>query len=625
MLARWFVLLCLLGTFALSAVAQTEPYRLNPGDQIHILVVDEPDLSGEVTIGPDGIIRLPLIGSIQAAGLTVDELAAKIEEALRQYLRQPKVLVNLKQFTPLARRVYVMGAVKAPGAYPLPLAGPTTVFDAIMLAGGFAENADWENVRVFSRGGQMRVVNLRNLQVGDLSGGIPVQPGDVIWVPPAFIQVTIIGAVSRNGLFSVPTRATLLDVIGAAGGVSDPSASVRVFRSGIEMLSVPWTKLIAGEVPPFTLQEGDTILVSVKDVSGVIVMGMVQRPGMFNLPGKVTLLGVLAMAGAPLTEQRPMRVRLMRQGQEVLQVRLDSATQAPAVSELAMELQSGDVIAVEPLTVRVTLLGAVQKPGAYDLPMGSRVMDLLAQAGGVLPTANLANVSLNRKGEVLTLDILRMWEGETAQNPELQDGDLVLIPAAQRIWVTGAVQRPGSFDYHPNMTVLDAISLAGGPRSLEEADLSAIRIVSGEAARTVNLEAAFRTGAVSVEPIRPGDVIIVPERAKVYIFGAVARPGAHGVRSGDTVLTLISNAGGPAPDANLSEVVLVRIIKDKPVVTKLNLAEAIQKGDLSQSPPVQPGDVIYVGRKRRGGGWDDLARILGLAHSVALLGYYLGR
>ncbi|MFN4180522.1 MAG: SLBB domain-containing protein [Armatimonadota bacterium] len=621
----WSLALLTSLTFSQTATPQPETYRLNPGDQIHILVEDEPDLSGEFAVGPDGFIRMRLIGSIQAAGLTVDELAEQIEKALRQYLREPKVIVNLKQFTPLARRVYIMGAVKAPGAYPLPLVGPTTVFDAIMLAGGFSDNADWERVRVFKRDGQMQTVNLRNLQAGDLTGGGIVQPGDVIWVPPAYIVVNIVGAISRSGIFSVPTKATLLDAIALAGGVTDPSANVRVFRGGIEMLSVPWSKLIAGEIPTIQLQENDTILVSVKDVSGIVVTGMVQRPGMLNLVGKVTLLGVLAMAGAPLSEQRPMRVRVVRQGQEILSVKLDAASNAPAVNELAMELQSGDIVAVEPLTVRVTLLGAVSKPGTYEVSVGSRVMDLLSQAGGLMPTANISNVSVNRRGEVINLNLTKLWEGDLGQNPELQDGDLVLIPASQRIWVTGAVQRPGSFDYQPNMTILDAISIAGGPRSLEEADLSAVKVISGEIARTVNLEAAFRTGAVNLEPIRPGDIIVVPERAKAYVFGGVARPGAIGVRTGDTVLTLISNAGGPLPDAKLDDVVLVRIVKDKPVVMKLNLTQAIQRGDLSQSPPVQPGDVLYVSRKQRSSGWEDLARIIGLANSIALMTYYLGR
>ncbi|MEZ8220325.1 protein involved in polysaccharide export, contains SLBB domain of the beta-grasp fold [Candidatus Fervidibacteria bacterium JGI MDM2 JNZ-1-D12] len=630
MKVKWFSalwLLALLSSLSLSqtTIPQPETYRLNPGDQIQILVEDEPDLSGEVTVGPDGFIRLRLIGSIQAVGLTVDELAAQIEKALRQYLREPKVIVNIKQFTPLARRVYVMGAVKAPGAYPLPLVGPTTVFDAIMLAGGFSENADWERVRVFRRDGQMLTVNLKNLQVGGVASEITVQPGDVIWVPPAYIVVNIVGAVARSGIFSVPTRATLLDAIALAGGVSDPSAEIRVFRGGIEMLSIPWNKLVAGEIPTLQLQENDTLLVSVKDVSGVIVTGSVQRPGIFNLGGKVTLLGILAMAGAPLSEQRPMRVKVIRQGQEVLSVRIDAGTSAPAVKELAVELQSGDIVTVEPLTVKVTLLGAVQKPGPYEVPIGSRVMDVFGQSGGLLPTANLSNVSVNRRGEVLNLNLTQLWQGDLSQNPEVQDGDLILVPASQRIWVTGAVQRPGSFDYQPNMTILDAISMAGGPRSLEEADLSAVKVISGEIARTVNLEAAFRTGALSLEPIRPGDIIIVPERAKAYVFGAVARPGAVGVKTGDTVLTVISNAGGPTQDAKLDEVVLVRIVKDKPVVTKLNLTQAIQKGDLSQSPPVQPGDVLYVSRKQRGGGWEDLARIIGLANSIALLTYYLGR
>lgn len=631
MLSRLFSVLSL--TFLLASlnfsqttINQSEPYKLNPGDQIQILVQDEPDLSGEVTIGPDGFIRLPLIGSIQAAGLTVEELAAQITKSLRQYLREPVVIVNLKQFTPLARRVYIMGAVKAPGAYPLPLVGTTTVFDAIMLAGGFSENADWERVRVFKRDGKMITVNLKNLQVGGLATEVAVQPNDVIWVPPAYIVVNIVGAVAKGGVFSVPTRATLLEAIALAGGVSDPSADIRVFRAGIEMLSIPWNKLIAGEIPNLQLQENDTILISIKEVSGVIVTGLVQRPGIFNLGGKVTLLGILAMAGAPLSEQRPMKVKVIRQGQEVLSVKVDTATNAPAVKELAMELQSGDVVAVEPLTVKITLLGAVQKPGLYEIPVGSRIMDVFSQAGGLLPTANLSNISLNRRGEVLTLNLTQLWQGDLTQNPEVQDGDLILVSASQRIWVTGAVQRPGSFDFQPNMTILDAISMAGGPRSLEEADLSAVKIISGETAKTVNLEAAFRTGAINLEPIRPGDIIVVPERAKAYVFGAVARPGAIGVKTGDTVLTVISNAGGPAPDAKLDEVVLVRIVKDKPVVTKLNLNQAIQKGDPSQSPPVQPGDVLYVSRRQRGGsGWEDLARIIGLANSIALLTYYIGR
>lgn len=624
-LALGLVVLLAIAISAQISAPQTEPYKLNPGDQIQIIVEDEPDLSGEVTVGPDGFIRLRLAGSIQAAGLTVEELAAQIEKALRQYLREPKVIVNLKQFTPLARRVYVMGAVKTPGAYPLPLVGPTTVFDAIMLAGGFAENADWERVRVFRKDGQMSTVNLKNLQVSNLAGGGIVQPGDVIWVPPAYIIVNIVGAVQKSGPFSVPTRATLLDAIALAGGVTDLSADVRIFRGGVEMLNIPWNKLITGEIPTLALQENDTILVSVKDVSGIVVTGMVQRPGVLNLAGKVTLLGVLAMAGAPLTEQRPMRVRVLRQGQEFLSIRIDAQTNISSLKELSMELQSGDIVAVEPLTIRVTLLGSVQKPGAYEVPIGSRLTDLFSQAGGLLPMANISNISLNRKGEVLTFNLAKLWEGEMNQNPELQDGDLVLVPAAQRIWVTGAVQRPGSFDYQPNMTILDAISLAGGPRSLEDADLSAVRIISGEIARTVNLEKAFTTGALSLEPVKPGDIIVVPEKAKAYVFGGVARPGAIGVRTGDTVLTLISNAGGPAPDAKLDEVVLVRIVKDKPVVMKLNLAQAIQKGDFSQSPLVQPGDVIYVSRKRRGGSWDEVARVIGLANSVAWLTYILGR
>jgi protein involved in polysaccharide export with SLBB domain len=600
---------------------ETEVYRLAPGDLITITVLGEPLLSGDQLIGPDGTIRLPLIGTVRAAGLTLDELTERLTQSLRRFLRDPKVVIALKQLPPLFRRVYVLGAVKMPGSYALPVGGAATVIDAIALAGGFSEDADMERVRVFQKDGRVMTINLKNFQADGFRGnGMTLQPGDLVWVPPAFVRVSVAGAVNLPGFHPVPTQTTLLDVLARAGGVKDPSAVIKVYRNGMEILSVPWLKLSEGAVVPIALQEGDTVIAAVKEVAGVIVTGAgVQRPGMFNLVGRVTVLGALSMAGVIADSRRPLRVRLLRENKEIAQVQWNSATPA---QELLMELQSGDILVVDPMVIKATIVGPVQKPGSYELPAGARVTDLLAKAEGFQPTADLSNVTLVRKEGSRSIDLLQLFLDAKLENDvELQDGDVLLVPAARKVWVVGAVQRPGAIDFQPRLSVIDAISAAGGVRNLDEADLSAVRLVSGEETRVLNLESAFKGATIPLLPVKPGDVIIVPERAKAYVFGAVARPGAVRVKGDDNALTAISEAGGPIPDARLDRAVMVRLVDGKPIVMQLNLEKAIKNGDLSQAPALQAGDVLYIPSRRREN-WD-FTRVVGVITALATAAYYL--
>jgi protein involved in polysaccharide export with SLBB domain len=600
---------------------ETEVYRLAPGDLITITVLGEPLLSGDQLIGPDGTIRLPLIGTVRAAGLTLDELTERLTQSLRRFLRDPKVVIALKQLPPLFRRVYVLGAVKMPGSYALPVGGAATVIDAIALAGGFSEDADMERVRVFQKDGRVMTINLKNFQADGFRGnGMTLQPGDLVWVPPAFVRVSVAGAVNLPGFHPVPTQTTLLDVLARAGGVKDPSAVIKVYRNGMEILSVPWLKLSEGAVVPIALQEGDTVIAAVKEVAGVIVTGAgVQRPGMFNLVGRVTVLGALSMAGVIADSRRPLRVRLLRENKEIAQVQWNSATPA---QELLMELQSGDILVVDPMVIKATIVGPVQKPGSYELPAGARVTDLLAKAEGFQPTADLSNVTLVRKEGSRSIDLLQLFlEAKLENDVELQDGDVLLVPAARKVWVVGAVQRPGAIDFQPRLSVIDAISAAGGVRNLDEADLSAVRLVSGEETRVLNLESAFKGATIPFLPVKPGDVIIVPERAKAYVFGAVARPGAVRVKGDDNALTAISEAGGPIPDARLDRAVMVRLVDGKPIVMQLNLEKAIKNGDLSQAPALQAGDVLYIPSRRREN-WD-FPRVVGVITALATAAYYL--
>jgi polysaccharide export outer membrane protein len=119
-----------------EAASRTKPvgdYRIGPGDVLNINVDQLAELSKTFEVDTSGRLLLPLVGQIPAAGRTPEELSDDIAAALKKrYMKDPQVLVSLKEAQ--GQRVTVDGAVNKPGVYPL--AGPTTLLQAVSLGGG---------------------------------------------------------------------------------------------------------------------------------------------------------------------------------------------------------------------------------------------------------------------------------------------------------------------------------------------------------------------------------------------------------------------------------------------------------------------------------------------------------
>ncbi|NGZ09601.1 MAG: hypothetical protein CV088_09470 [Nitrospira sp. LK70] len=119
-------------------------FFLGPEDVLKVTVWKSPDLSGEVTIRPDGTITMPLIGDVPAAGLTANVLAKRIAERLTEYISSPIVTVQVKEVN--SYFIYVLGEVVKPGKYPLK--SYANVMQGIALAGGFAPFASKNKIKV---------------------------------------------------------------------------------------------------------------------------------------------------------------------------------------------------------------------------------------------------------------------------------------------------------------------------------------------------------------------------------------------------------------------------------------------------------------------------------------------
>lgn len=122
-------------------------YRIQPGDSLALDFYMNPEFNDNLTVNPDGKATLRMVGPVQAAGLTTDQLAAEIDKAYSSELRNPGAVVHLHNLP--SRQVYVEGQVGKPGAYPLQ-PGMTAV-QALALAGGVTESADPESTLVIRR------------------------------------------------------------------------------------------------------------------------------------------------------------------------------------------------------------------------------------------------------------------------------------------------------------------------------------------------------------------------------------------------------------------------------------------------------------------------------------------
>ena len=160
----------------------TSEYRLGPGDKLRIEVYKDAQLSQSVQIRPDGKITLPLVGDIEATGRTPIELRDTIATSLKEYITNPTVTVIVVEA--LASQVYVMGEVTHPG--PMPLHGPTTILQALAMAGGFKDFANTKDVRVLRPTGDAAVQTIKFNYKDAINGDVKpfyLRSGDTVIVP----------------------------------------------------------------------------------------------------------------------------------------------------------------------------------------------------------------------------------------------------------------------------------------------------------------------------------------------------------------------------------------------------------------------------------------------------------
>lgn len=165
----------------------TIEYVIGDEDMLYISVWQNPDLSQDVIVRPDGMISFPLIGDIQATGLTITQLDTAVTDKLKEFLKYPEVSISIKKVG--GSRVIILGQVEKPGVYSV--AGTRSIMEAVGMAGGFTRDAVPSST-VLIRGGfkgpSAQRINLSQVFKGDLSKNVGLQSQDIIFIPRKFIS-----------------------------------------------------------------------------------------------------------------------------------------------------------------------------------------------------------------------------------------------------------------------------------------------------------------------------------------------------------------------------------------------------------------------------------------------------
>jgi protein involved in polysaccharide export with SLBB domain len=348
----------------------------------------------------------------------------------------------------------------------------------------------------------------------------------------------------------------------------------------------------------------------------VYVVGDVERPGAYDISSLSTPLNALFAAGGPTARGSLRDVKHMRGDQLVEEVDMYGLLLHGMKTNL-QRLESGDTVLVPPLEKQVTVEGMVRRPAIYELREEKNLAEVLELAGGILPSAALGHIEVQRtvahdRRTMLSLDVPPSQDApeiiKDLESFAIQDGDAVnLFPIApynqDAVFLDGYVLRPGRYAYRPGMRLTDVISsykdLLPEPAT---AYAEIIRLNAPDFRPSVegfSLAEALANPSTSPE-LKPMDTVRIFSRFDfedppvVSILGDVRRPGTYRATGQIHVRDAIRLAGGLGPDAQSAEAQVFSYLPDSRLrVTSVNLQKALS-GNPQDNFLLRPRDALLI-------------------------------
>jgi protein involved in polysaccharide export with SLBB domain len=244
-------------------------------------------------------------------------------------------------------------------------------------------------------------------------------------------RIYILGQVNRPGEYQVRQGMGILELLASAGGPTARAdlAKAVIIRGKTETIQLNLLQAFATNTnPDVKLQPGDVLFIPETD-RRIVVLGQVNRPGAYDLLEGQRVSDLIAAAGGVTTRAALTRAFIVRNNE---QIAVDLAKVLAGDVEANVALKAGDMLVVPEFQNRIAVLGAVNRPGTYDLEEGMKLIDAVALAGGRTDRGNLSQVVVIRleggKTTTMTANVDRALSGDLSQNIPLRHGDVVFVP-----------------------------------------------------------------------------------------------------------------------------------------------------------------------------------------------------
>lgn len=678
---------------SLTVYAETEaPALIQVGDQLQISFLGEEGFEDSFEVDRQGFIRLPEIGLIKVSGLNLTDLNNLIRQQLAQsYRNTERVEVSLKASRLL---VTVLGYVQTPGEVNIP--GQGNLQMALTAAGGLKPGAQLDRIQI-KRAGQVQVVDFKQyMDSGDETLIPSLQPLDIIFVPSSPLtgnvqvefdaasllaggdaaekkqSVRIFGEVHHPGTFSFEEGQNMVDLLMRAGGVTRFASvsQIRLITEGEPQLFDLKGYLDTGSSKSMpAVAAGATIFVPMKEEeiktgnSTIYIMGEVFRPGAYETKADASFFDILANAGGPTRYARSREIRIIRRNGTVVNFDLQAYTEGLNTQNVP-QIAAGDAIFIPEkndlnqtswLKISpdraVHVLGAITNPGRYEWSDEMSLLDLLAESSGPTKDADLAQLSIKRKGQPpVTFNLQAYLSGRNKSPlPQLKGGDTVIIPrqpelpegnkaawvkqsSEESIFVLGQVGVPGRYRFSPELSFLDVLAAANGPS--QQADLREVRVIhrnhSAVQLTQIDLALYFETGDQSLLPeLKAGDTIFIPDQVltnypnqghkSVRIMGALNSPGYYRFNDDMNLLDLLALAGGPTSEALTEDLHIVHQGCCDTRTTHFDLRAYLKDPQAHLLPVVRAGDTVFMPVRSQSRWSESMALVRDLVSILTLL------
>lgn len=384
------------------------------------------------------------------------------------------------------------------------------------------------------------------------------------------IRITLTGAATKPGTYTLPSLATVFNALYASGGPSEKGSyrQIQVIRNNQVVTTIDLYDFLANGIQRgnIRLQDQDIIHIPVYG-SRVQFEGEVKRPAIFETVSGESLLDLVNYAGGFSEDAYSAKIKVLQKTDKERSVKDIYADQFADYSPKA-----GDQFIVEPILERfanrVSLLGAVFRPGLYGLESGMTLKQLLEQADGLREDAFLERGIINRlrpdnTAELIHFNVRELLAGTIAditlkREDKVEIASIFDLRDEYKFTVQGEVRFPGDFPFASNATLGDLIQKAGGLN--ETAKNARIEIARRLNNREVADPTSSQTILVDINngqvsdlniELQPYDVITVLGDAgfrtqrQVKIEGEVLFPGIYTIsREDERISDIIKRAGG---------------------------------------------------------------------------------